>query len=117
MRTDAEKTPPSSTYTIADLPGLVGSAARLAPATVAFAHGEHAISYGALDAKLTAVSRAMGAKMKPEALVNVALAGLVPGVLAALGAVGLSSTLQTLVTDAAAVIAGAGSADDSEGQL
>ncbi|MGW0636130.1 non-ribosomal peptide synthase/polyketide synthase [Nocardia salmonicida] len=117
MRTDAEKTPPPSTYTIADLPGLVGSAARLAPATVAFAHGEHAISYGALDAKLTAVSRAMGAKMKPEALVNVALAGLVPGVLAALGAVGLSSTLQTLVTDAAAVIAGAGSADDSEGQL
>ncbi|MFD4355049.1 non-ribosomal peptide synthase/polyketide synthase [Nocardia sp. NPDC058518] len=117
MRTDAEKTPIPTTYTIADLPGLVGSAARLAPATVAFAHGEHAISYGALDAKLTAVSRAMGAKMKPEALVNVALAGLVPGVLAALGAAGLSSTLQTLVTDAAAVIAGTGSVDDSEGQL
>ncbi|WP_446225543.1 non-ribosomal peptide synthase/polyketide synthase [Nocardia sp. IBHARD005] len=117
MRTDAEKTPIPTTYTIADLAGLVGSAARLAPATVAFAHGEHAISYGALDAKLTAVSRAMGAKMKPEALVNVALAGLVPGVLAALGAAGLSSTLHTLVTDAAAVIAGAGSVDDSEGQL
>ncbi|MFD3743697.1 non-ribosomal peptide synthase/polyketide synthase [Nocardia sp. NPDC058633] len=115
LRTDAEKTP--TTYTIADLPGLVGSAARLAPATVAFTHGEHAISYGALDAKLAAVSRAMGAKMKPEALVNVALAGLVPGVLAALGAAGLTSTLQTLVTDAAAVIAEAGSADDSEGQL
>ncbi|MFD4457035.1 non-ribosomal peptide synthase/polyketide synthase [Nocardia sp. NPDC058480] len=117
MRTDTEKTPLPSTHTIADLPGLVGSAARLAPATVAFVHGEHAISYGALDAKLAAVSRAMGAKMKPEALVNVALAGLVPGVLAALGAAGLSSTLQTLVTDAAAVIAGAGSVDDSEGQL
>ncbi|MGY0501700.1 non-ribosomal peptide synthase/polyketide synthase [Nocardia sp. FBN12] len=115
MRTDAEQTP--TTYTVADLPNLVGSAARLAPATVAFAHGEHAISYGALDAKLTAVSRAMGAKMKPEALVNVALAGLVPGVLAALGAAGLTSTLQTLVTDAAAVIAGAASVDDSEGQL
>ncbi|MGW6122779.1 non-ribosomal peptide synthase/polyketide synthase [Nocardia sp. NPDC055165] len=115
LRTDAEKTP--TTYTIADLPGLVGSAARLAPATVAFTHGEHAISYGALDAKLAAVSRAMGAKMKPEALVNVALAGLVPGVLAALGAAGLTSTLQTLVTDAAAVIAGTASVDDSEGQL
>ncbi|MEV6221641.1 non-ribosomal peptide synthase/polyketide synthase [Nocardia fluminea] len=115
LRTDAEKTP--TTYTIADLPGLVGSAARLAPATVAFTHGEHAISYGVLDAKLTAVSRAMGAKMKPEALVNVALAGLVPGVLAALGAAGLTSTLQTLVTDAAAVIAGTASVDDSEGQL
>ncbi|TCK00105.1 non-ribosomal peptide synthase/polyketide synthase [Nocardia alba] len=115
LRTDAEKTP--ATYTIADLPGLVGSAARLAPATVAFTHGEHAISYEALDAKLTAVSRAMGAKMKPEALVNVALAGLVPGVLAALGAAGLTSTLQTLVTDAAAVIAETASVDDSEGQL
>ncbi|MFC9663384.1 non-ribosomal peptide synthase/polyketide synthase [Nocardia sp. NPDC127606] len=115
LRTAAEKTP--TTYTIADLPGLVGSAARLAPATVAFTHGEHAISYGALDAKLAAVSRAMGAKMKPEALVNVALAGLVPGVLAALGAAGLTSTLQTLVTDAAAVIAGTASVDDSEGQL
>ncbi|MFB7876377.1 non-ribosomal peptide synthase/polyketide synthase [Nocardia sp. NPDC056064] len=117
VRTDAELTPRPRTYTVADLPGLVGSAARLAPATVAFAHGEHAISFGALDAKLTAVSRAMGAAMKPEALVNVALAGLVPGVLAALGASGLTSTLQTLVTDAAAVIAGSGSADDSEGQL
>ncbi|WP_278261443.1 non-ribosomal peptide synthase/polyketide synthase [Nocardia sp. AG03] len=117
VRTDAELAPRPRTYTVADLPGLVGSAARLAPATVAFAHGEHAISFGALDAKLTAVSRAMGAAMKPEALVNVALAGLVPGVLAALGASGLTSTLQTLVTDAAAVIAGSGSADDSEGQL
>ncbi|MGV9433571.1 amino acid adenylation domain-containing protein, partial [Nocardia sp. NPDC003648] len=117
VRTDAEKTPRPRTYTIADLPGLVGSAARLAPATVAFAHGEHAISFGTLDAKLTAVSKAMGAAMKPEALVNVALAGLVPGVLAALGASGLTTTLQTLVTDAAAVIARSGSADDSEGQL
>ncbi|WP_308248560.1 non-ribosomal peptide synthase/polyketide synthase [Nocardia sp. MH4] len=117
VRTDAEKTPRPRTYTIADLPGLVGSAARLAPATVAFAHGEHAISFEALDAKLTAVRKAMGAAMKPEALVNVALAGLVPGVLAALGASGLTTTLQTLVTDAAAVIAGSGSADDSEGQL
>ncbi|MFI8972217.1 non-ribosomal peptide synthase/polyketide synthase [Nocardia asteroides] len=117
VRTDAELTPRPRAYTIADLPGLVGSAARLAPATVAFAHGEHAISFGALDAKLTAVSKAMGAAMKPEALVNVALAGLVPGVLAALGASGLTTTLQTLVTDAAAVIAGSGSADDSEGQL
>ncbi|MFC6014269.1 amino acid adenylation domain-containing protein [Nocardia lasii] len=116
LRTDAEKTP-TPTYTLADLPSLVGSAARLAPATVAFAHGEHAISYGALDAKLTAVSKAMGAKMKPEALVNVALAGLVPGVLGALGAAGLTSTLHTLVTDAVAVIAGTGSADDSEGKL
>ncbi|MFD3505869.1 non-ribosomal peptide synthase/polyketide synthase [Nocardia sp. NPDC058666] len=114
MRTDAEQTP--TTYTIADLPKLVGSAAALAPATVAFTHGEHAITYAALHAKLTAVSRAMGAKMKPEALVNVALAGLVPGVLAALGASGLTSTLQTLVTDAAAVLAAA-SADDSEGKL
>ncbi|MFD4428339.1 non-ribosomal peptide synthase/polyketide synthase [Nocardia sp. NPDC058497] len=117
VRTDAEQTPRPRTYTIADLPGLVGSAARLAPATVAFAHGEHAISFAALDAKLTAVGKAMGAAMKPEALVNVALAGLVPGVLAALGASGLTTTLQTLVTDAAAVIAGSGSADDTEGQL
>ncbi|MEV0331556.1 non-ribosomal peptide synthase/polyketide synthase [Nocardia sp. NPDC050717] len=117
VRTDAEQTPRPRDYTIADLPGLVGSAARLAPATVAFAHGEHAISFATLDAKLTAVRKAMGAAMKPEALVNVALAGLVPGVLAALGASGLTTTLHTLVTDAAAVIAGSGSADDSEGQL
>ncbi|MFF0543426.1 non-ribosomal peptide synthase/polyketide synthase [Nocardia thailandica] len=117
VRTAAEKAPRRRAYTIADLPALVGSAAKLAPATVAFAHGEHAVSFGALDAKLTAVSRAMGAAMKPEALVNVALAGLVPGVLAALGAGGLSSTLQTLVSDAAAVIAGSGSADDAEGEL
>ncbi|MFC4125877.1 non-ribosomal peptide synthase/polyketide synthase [Nocardia rhizosphaerae] len=117
LRTAAERTPPPRDYTIADLPGLIGSAARLAPATVAFTHGEHAISFAALDAKLTAVRKAMGAAMKPEALVNVALAGLVPGVLAALGASGLTTTLHTLVTDAAAVIAGSGSADDSEGQL
>ncbi len=117
VRTDAEQTPRPRDYTIADLPGLVGSAARLAPATVAFTHGEHAISFATLDAKLTAVGKAMGAAMKPEALVNVALAGLVPGVLAALGASGLTTTLHTLVTDAAAVIAGSGSADDSEGQL
>ncbi|MEV0076401.1 non-ribosomal peptide synthase/polyketide synthase [Nocardia neocaledoniensis] len=117
VRTDAEQTPRPRDYTIADLPSLVGSAARLAPATVAFVHGEHAISFATLDAKLTAVRKAMGAAMKPEALVNVALAGLVPGVLAALGASGLTTTLHTLVTDAAAVIAGSGSADDSEGQL
>ncbi|MEV0687215.1 non-ribosomal peptide synthase/polyketide synthase [Nocardia sp. NPDC050378] len=115
VRTDAEQAPTAPTT--ADLPSLIGSAARVAPATVAFVHGEHAISFAELDAKLTAVSRSMGAKMKPEALINVALAGLVPGVLGALGAAGLATTLHTLVTDAAAVIAGAGSADDSEGQL
>ncbi|MCA2205841.1 non-ribosomal peptide synthase/polyketide synthase [Nocardia rosealba] len=115
VRTDAEQAPTAPTT--ADLPSLIGSAARVAPATVAFVHGEHAISFAELDAKLTAVSRSMGAKMKPEALINVALAGLVPGVLGALGAAGLATTLHTLVTDAAAVIAEAGSADDSEGQL
>ncbi|GGK49803.1 non-ribosomal peptide synthase/polyketide synthase [Nocardia camponoti] len=115
VRTAAEKTPPKPRLSIADLPTLVGSAARIAPQVVAFTHGDHEVSYGALDAKLTAVRRSMGAAMKPEALVNVALAGLVPGVLAALGATGLTNTLQTLITDAAAVTAGSGPVDDSEG--
>ncbi|MFC9896576.1 non-ribosomal peptide synthase/polyketide synthase [Nocardia sp. NPDC127579] len=114
IRTDAERAAPSQTTqttqtTLAELPGVIAAAARLAPDTIAFSHGEHSVSYRALDAKLGVVAKAMGAAATPEALVNVSLAGLVPGVLAALGGDGLARAIRDLLAAAHAVIV------DSEG--
>ncbi|MEV0359333.1 non-ribosomal peptide synthase/polyketide synthase [Nocardia sp. NPDC050697] len=105
---DADRTPASAAHTLADLPGLVAEAAETAPEATAFAHGEHTVTYAQLHTKLTTVAKAMGPVAKPEALVNVALAGLVPGLLAALGP-NLRTALQTLLADAAAQVS------DSEG--
>ncbi|WP_327142336.1 non-ribosomal peptide synthase/polyketide synthase [Nocardia sp. NBC_01327] len=88
----------------AELPALIAAAAELAPDAIAVSHGDHRVTYRDLAAKIATVARAMGAAAKPEALVNVALAGLVPGILAALGAGGLSQVLRTLSGDAQALL-------------
>ncbi|WP_405486129.1 amino acid adenylation domain-containing protein [Nocardia sp. NBC_00511] len=80
----------------ADLPALIAAAAAIAPDTVALVHGDHTVTYRALADKIGVTARAMGAAAKPEALVNVALAGLVPGILTALGGAGLGQVLGTL---------------------
>ncbi|AYF73655.1 amino acid adenylation domain-containing protein [Nocardia yunnanensis] len=99
----------------ADLPALIAAAAAAAPEAVAFAHGEHSVTYRDLAEKIAVTARAMGAAAKPEALVNVALAGLVPGILTALGAAGLPRALSTLTADAQARILR--SESTSEGSL
>ncbi|MFI1920288.1 amino acid adenylation domain-containing protein [Nocardia sp. NPDC020380] len=88
----------------ADLPTLIATAAALAPEAVALTHGDHTVTYRALADKIGASARAMGAAAKPEALVNVALAGLVPGILKALGGAGLSQVLSMLKTQAQELI-------------
>ncbi|MEV0296722.1 non-ribosomal peptide synthase/polyketide synthase [Nocardia sp. NPDC050710] len=123
IRTEAERTPPATApepvtapaATSADLPELLAAAARIAPEAIAFRHGASAITYRELDAKLTTVAKAMGAAAKPEALINVSLAGLVPGVLAALGGGGLAEALRTLLDDARSVAALGHPEVDSEG--
>ncbi|WP_309230510.1 non-ribosomal peptide synthase/polyketide synthase [Nocardia sp. SYP-A9097] len=105
---EVERTP--AEVPAAELPALIAAAAELAPDTVAVSHGAHSVTYRDLATKLATVARAMGAAAKPEALVNVALAGLVPGILAALGAGGLSQVLHTLSGAAQALV-------QSEGDL
>ncbi|MFX0576171.1 non-ribosomal peptide synthase/polyketide synthase [Nocardia nepalensis] len=104
-----------SAPTLADLPALIAVAADIASGAVAFTHDAHTVTYGELAAKLATVAKAMGATAKPEALINVALAGLVPGLLAALGGSGLAAVLRTLRTEARAVISNSGLEVDSEG--
>ncbi|KAA8879750.1 amino acid adenylation domain-containing protein, partial [Nocardia colli] len=101
--------------TPADLPALISAAARVDPDAVAFTHGDRTISYRELDAKLTTAAKAMGAAAKPEALINISLAGLVPGILAALGGGGLAALLRTLLAEVRAVLADSASVVDSEG--
>ncbi|WP_209886818.1 non-ribosomal peptide synthase/polyketide synthase [Nocardia goodfellowii] len=118
IRTEAEQgrtaqAPPEPT--LADLPGLIAAAAGFEPETIAFTHGARAVSYRELDAKLGTAAKAMGAAATPETLVNVGLAGLVPGVLAALGGAGLARAMRALLSDAHAVVARSTRAVDSEG--
>ncbi|MET8774529.1 non-ribosomal peptide synthase/polyketide synthase [Nocardia sp. NPDC004654] len=105
IRTDGEQHPSAApTATVADLPELIASAAAVAPGALAFSHGAHRVSYADLAAKLTTVAKAMGAAATPEVLINVSLAGLVPGVLAALGGDGLAAALHRLLAEAQAVV-------------
>ncbi|WP_245746058.1 amino acid adenylation domain-containing protein [Nocardia altamirensis] len=113
IRIAAERAPRYGTP--ADLPALISTVARVRPDAVAFTHGARTVSYGELDAKLATVGKAMGAVAKPEALLNVSLAGLVPGILAALGGGGLAALLLTLLAETRAVLADLASAVDSEG--
>ncbi|MEV4234561.1 non-ribosomal peptide synthase/polyketide synthase [Nocardia sp. NPDC050408] len=99
----------------ASLPTLITAAAEISSGAVAFTHDVHTVTFGELAAKLATVAKAMGATAKPEALINVALAGLVPGLLVALGGSGLATVLRTLRTEARAVLANSGSEIDSEG--
>ncbi len=98
-----------------DLPTLIAAAAAIEPDAVALTHAEHTVTYRDLAEKIAVTARALGAAAKPEALVNVALAGLVPGILAALGAAGLHQTLSTLTADAQALVLRSDST--SEGSL
>nr|WP_280494966.1 amino acid adenylation domain-containing protein [Nocardia farcinica] len=102
IRTDAERN--TTPATLADLPALIATAAQLAPTAVAFAHGEHRVTYAQLQDKLAGVATAMGAAASPEALINVALAGLVPGILTALGGTGLAAALHTLLAETRTVV-------------
>ncbi|MFD6158646.1 non-ribosomal peptide synthase/polyketide synthase [Nocardia sp. NPDC060256] len=112
IRSESERQPLPAP---ADLPSLIAAAARAVPDAIAFTHGDRTISYRELDAKLTVVARAMGAAAKPEALINVSLAGLVPGILAALGGGGLAALLRTLLAEVRAVLADSAAVVDSEG--
>ncbi|GAB0103301.1 non-ribosomal peptide synthase/polyketide synthase [Nocardia sp. JMUB6875] len=98
-----------------DLSTLIAAAAAVEPDAVALTHAEHTVTYRDLAEKIAVTARALGAAAKPEALVNVALAGLVPGILAALGAAGLHQTLSTLTADAQALVLRSDST--SEGSL
>ncbi|MEV0249069.1 non-ribosomal peptide synthase/polyketide synthase [Nocardia sp. NPDC050712] len=118
IRTESEQgqaAAPPPEPTLAELPELIAAAARMAPDDVAFAHGEHTVSYRELAAKLGAVAKAMGAAATPQTLVNVSLAGLVPGVLAALGGDGLAAAIRTLLGAAHAVITRPAQVVDTEG--
>ncbi|WP_231387245.1 non-ribosomal peptide synthase/polyketide synthase [Nocardia sp. BMG111209] len=93
----------------AGLPDLIAAAAAIAPAAVALSHDGRDIEFGALHGKLDAVGRAMGGAATPVALVNIALAGLLPGIQAAVGAAGLAEILQTLGDRARGLIISEGS--------
>ncbi|MFE9326301.1 non-ribosomal peptide synthase/polyketide synthase [Nocardia sp. NPDC052278] len=99
----------------ADLPVLIKTAAEINHRAVAFTHDKRAVTFGELAAKLATVAKAMGTTAKPEALINVALAGLVPGLLAALGGSGLAAVLRSMHTEARAVLSNSDPEVDSEG--
>ncbi|MEU8896517.1 amino acid adenylation domain-containing protein [Nocardia sp. NPDC048505] len=117
IRTADERSRPVAAVapTIAELPALIAAAARRAPEEIAFTHGARTICFRELDTKLTAVAKAMGAAATPETLVTVGLAGLVPGVLAALGADGRTQAVDALLTAAQAVLARPAQVLDPEG--
>ncbi len=114
IRSAAERLPRPAT-SVAELPALIARAARADAAAIAFEHGDRLISFGELDAQLATVAKAMGAAATPEALIHVSLAGLVPGLLAALGGSGLAALLRTLPATAEALLADSAAAIDSEG--
>nr|WP_280233796.1 non-ribosomal peptide synthetase [Nocardia cyriacigeorgica] len=93
-----------------DLPALVATAAAAAPDATAFSHGDNTVSFGELAAKITTVAKAMGAAAKPEALITVGLAALVPGGMAALGSAGLVKATAELRAVAEGIVAGSVSA-------
>ncbi|MGV9972077.1 non-ribosomal peptide synthase/polyketide synthase [Nocardia beijingensis] len=114
IRSAAERLP-RPTASVAELPALIARAAQADPAAIAFEHGDRLISFGELDAQLATVAKAMGAAATPEAMIHVSLAGLVPGLLAALGGSGLAALLRTLPATAEALLADSAAAIDSEG--
>ncbi|MDV6293932.1 non-ribosomal peptide synthase/polyketide synthase [Rhodococcus aetherivorans] len=91
---------PKRKATVADLPELIEAAAEVKPDTVAVVHGDVEITVGQLHDKLLSVARTMGATLKPEAKVSVALSGLVPGILPALGVDGYAALIESLISQA-----------------
>ncbi|WP_430333762.1 non-ribosomal peptide synthase/polyketide synthase [Rhodococcus sp. ACT016] len=108
VTTDAEREAlaPKKELTVDDLPELVAGAARVAPDTVAVSHGGTDVTFGELHAKLDATATATGGALKAEALMTVALSGLLPGILPALGADGYGAAIATLIADASAIAEG-----------
>ncbi|MET0317727.1 MAG: amino acid adenylation domain-containing protein, partial [Rhodococcus fascians] len=100
----AALTPKRAPRTVDDLPSLVSEAASVSPAATVLAHEGREISFEELSDKLASVSKAMGATLKPEALVTVALSQLVPGILPALGALGYAEALATMIAAAEDVV-------------
>ncbi|WP_072803374.1 non-ribosomal peptide synthetase [Rhodococcoides yunnanense] len=101
MRSESERVVPAAKpKTIDDLPELVAAAATVAGSSVALSHDGTSVTFGELDEKLSAVSRSTGGALKPEAVLSVALTGLLPGILPALGADGFAATVATLIRDA-----------------
>ncbi|MFI5780464.1 non-ribosomal peptide synthase/polyketide synthase [Nocardia sp. NPDC051570] len=78
---------------LADLPAAIAAAA---PEAIALSHDGREITFAALHAQLILVRRALGGHAAVEAVLHVALAGLVPGLPAAVGADGLTRVLHSL---------------------
>ncbi len=108
VTTDAERAAlePKKQLTVDDLPELVAGAAQIAPETVAVAHDGTDVTFGQLHAKLEATVALMGAALKGEALMTVALTGLLPGILPALGPDGYRSAVAEMIVAASAIIEG-----------
>lgn len=116
MRSEAERAQPApkpKPKTIDDLPELVSAAAIVAASTVAVSFGDKSVTFGELDEKLSAVSASTGGALKPEAVLSVALTGLLPGILPALGADGFAATVASLIEEAQALVAEPGGAGAS----
>ncbi|WP_107982793.1 non-ribosomal peptide synthetase [Rhodococcus sp. OK519] len=106
VTTDAEREAlaPKKQLTVEDLPELVAGAAQVTPDTVAISHAGTDVTFGQLHAKVDATLTAMGGALKAEALMTVALSGLLPGILPALGAEGYQSAVAEMITAASAII-------------
>jgi amino acid adenylation domain-containing protein len=106
IRTDEERSrlAPKPALTVRDLPALVAAAAAVAPDEIALSHDGKDVTYGEFGTKLTAVTKAMGATLKPEALVTVSLSGLLPGILPALGPEGHARAIDSLITTSRSIV-------------
>ncbi len=101
----AEFAPRTKPKTADDLPELIARAATAAPGAIALEHESTTVDFAALHDKLAQMSATMGSAMKPQALVTVTLSALIPGILPALGAEGLTTALASLIERAESVIA------------
>ncbi|SNT48390.1 non-ribosomal peptide synthase/polyketide synthase, partial [Rhodococcoides kyotonense] len=98
--------PKRAAKTVDDLPALVSEAAAAAPSAIALTHEGTDVTFEELNTKIGGVSKAMGATLKAEALITVALSQLVPGILPALGAEGYAALVASMIETAASVIEG-----------
>ncbi|MGV5049108.1 non-ribosomal peptide synthase/polyketide synthase [Rhodococcus pyridinivorans] len=113
VRTEQEREESTPRPTTKELPELIGTAARCAPGATAFEHGGSEFDFATLDMRITAVAQAMGANLAPEAKISVALSGLVPGILPALGVDGFAQFLERLVARSIEVVKDARSVETS----
>ncbi|WP_253277343.1 non-ribosomal peptide synthase/polyketide synthase [Rhodococcus sp. RD6.2] len=104
--TDEERSrlAPQPAQTVQDLPDLLAAAAGVAPDEIALSHDGKEVTYGQLGTKLAAVTKTMGATLKPEAIVTVTLSGLLPGILPKLGPEGLATVLESLIGSSRSIV-------------